>query len=130
MRNAIQKIPPFDKTSVRFGKRRPLDLPVALRTDDSRDGRGIIRNASLSGAFVETSLDLPMCTNLLVTLADRRSTAAPRVLNACVTRVDAYGVGIEWRDMASLDVLEILDRATRATDAGQGISGAPSHNAP
>jgi hypothetical protein len=107
----------WDPTSARFGGRLPFDLPVRLSTDGRALGRGIIRNASLSGALIETALDLPLHTNLVVKLTIPGNGApSPRELAACVVRVDPAGVGIEWRDMASVDVTDLLERA-RGTDA-------------
>jgi hypothetical protein len=100
-------------TGIRFGQRMPLELPVALSADGLKPARGIIRNASISGASIETALELPLHTNLVVTLAIQRpEPAATHALNACVVRLDRSGLCIEWRDMASVDVIDLLQRAT------------------
>lgn len=102
-----------DPTSARFGERIPFELPVRLGVDGRALGRGIIRNASLSGAFIETALELPPHTNLVVTLTiPGKGAAAPRELVACVVRVDPAGIAVEWRDMASVDVTDLLARAS------------------
>jgi len=117
------------QVSVRFGRRVFLDLAVGLSADGQKQARGVIRNVSISGAFVETALDLPLHTNLVVTLAIQTpGPAATHALNACVVRVDPAGFGIEWRDMACVDVIVLLQRATALPDADQGISGTPPHN--
>jgi hypothetical protein len=101
-----------DPTSARFGERIPFELPVRLGTDGRALGRGIVRNASLSGALIETALELPLHTNLVVRMTiPGKGTPAPRELAACVVRVDPSGIGIEWRDMASVDVTDLLERA-------------------
>jgi hypothetical protein len=102
----------LDQSSVRFGQRVALEVPVRLGVD-GRSGRGIIRNASMSGALLETALELPLHTSLLVTLtiSDQGATVE-HALNACVVRVDPAGVGIEWRDMGCTDVVDLLDRAS------------------
>jgi hypothetical protein len=103
----------IESTRIRFGSRVGLNLAVQLSVDATRVGLGTIRNASISGALIETALDLPLHTNLLVTLAiPGEEMPAPRLLAACVVRIDPAGVGIEWRDMAGADVIDLLVRAS------------------
>ena len=102
-----------DPTSARFGERLTFELPVLLGTDGRALGRGIIRNASLSGALIETALDLPLHANLFVRLTiPGKGAPSPRELAACVVRIDPAGLGVEWRDMASVDVTDLLERAS------------------
>jgi len=102
-----------DHASIRFGQRRNLALPVQLGVDGRWVGHGVVRNASVSGALIETALDLPLHTNLVVTLTiPGRDGSATRDLCACVVRVDPAGVGIEWRDMASVDITDLFARAS------------------
>jgi len=108
-----------DPTSVRFGQRLPLEVPVELGIDGRTLEPGIIRNASISGAFIETALDLPLNTNVLVRFSMPDSdTRADHSLSACIVRIDAFGVGIEWRDMASVDITDLLARASKAGTTG------------
>ena len=89
-----------ESTSIRFGSRAPLVLSVRLNADAGVAGPGMI------------ALDLPLHTNLVVTLSlPGEKTPASRSLAACVVRIDPAGVGIEWRDMAGADVLDLLERA-------------------
>jgi hypothetical protein len=90
-----------------------LAVPVRLNIDAGTAGRGTIRNASISGALIETSLELPLHNNLVVELSvpDGKTTAI-HSLGACVVRLDSSGIGIEWRDMAGSDIVELLDRAS------------------
>jgi hypothetical protein len=100
-------------TSARFGERIPFELPVRLGADGRVLGRGIIRNASVSGALIETALELPLHSNLVVTLTiPGKGSPAPRELPACVVRIDPAGIAVEWRDMASVDVTDLLARAS------------------
>jgi hypothetical protein len=90
-----------------------LAVPVRLNTDAGTAGPGTIRNASISGALIETSLELPLHTNLVVELSvPDGETTAIHALGACVVRLDPSGIGIEWRDMAGSDIVELLDRAS------------------
>src|SRR5206468_872700 len=63
----------MDKASKRFGKRTALELPVRLSADGTDKGRGIIRNASISGALIETTVEFPLNTNLSVAFDTRGS---------------------------------------------------------
>jgi hypothetical protein len=66
-------------------------------------------NVSISGAFLETSLQLP--ANADITL-EPVSTAGPALedlkIAARVARVDRHGLGIEWRVMATPETLALL----------------------
>jgi len=102
-----------EATSIRFGARISLAIPVQLSIDAWTVGRGMIRNASISGALIETSLELPLHTNLVVTLMTPSEDApSTHALGACVIRIDPAGVAVEWRDMAGADVVELLERAS------------------
>ena len=110
---------PFDPASFRFGERTILEVPVRLTVDGQSLGGGTIRNASISGALIETALDLPLHTNLVVTLTIPDGHApGVRELTACVVRVDAAGIGIEWRDMGCVDITNLLKRASKHVAAG------------
>ena len=102
----------IDSTSIRFGSRVPLELAVRLNVDARTVGRGTIRNASISGAHIDTALDLPLHTNLVVTLWVSGEEPPLRSLPACVVRKDPDGVGVEWRDIAGADILDLLERAS------------------
>jgi len=103
----------IDSTSIRFGSRVPLKLAVRLDVDARTVGRGTLRNASISGALIETALDLPLHTNLAVTLSiPGEQTPTVRSLAACVVRIDPGGVGVEWRDIGGADVMDLLERAS------------------
>jgi hypothetical protein len=109
MQTLKQNVLPQGSSCIRFGKRTLLTLPVQLTVDGRTLGSGAISNASISGAFIETSVDLPLNTNLLVAVtAPGDGARIVRALNACVVRTDPTGLGVEWRDMASLDVVALL----------------------
>ena len=108
----------LDPASARFGLRVAVEVPVGLAVTGGPSGSGKIRNASISGALIETALDLPLHTNLLVTLTIPDGNArAVRELSACVVRVEVHGVGVEWRDMGSVDITDLLARASRGGQA-------------
>lgn len=91
--------PPFQpqgslRMDHRFGRRYECGTLVRLAANGGIAGQGRMRDVSLSGAFVETALDLPLFAQ--VTLF--RTTPANRVLEmrGSVVRRDAAGYGVEW----------------------------------
>jgi hypothetical protein len=76
----------------RWGTRVALDAPAELKTGDGLSAIGSVRNASLSGAFVETRASMP----LLARVSLRPLSAGSEWLDACVVRVEARGVALEW----------------------------------
>jgi hypothetical protein len=78
----------------RWGTRVPLEARAELWTAEGVSGFGMVRNASLSGAWVETRLKFRPLARVAVQPMDRPG----EWLDACVVRVDADGVGIEWLD--------------------------------
>jgi hypothetical protein len=113
MKSSSKQLPQFDPTSFRFGQRSDLEVPVQLSVAGRALGRGTIRNASVSGALIETALDLPLHTNVVVTLTmPHGNTSTARELTACVVRLDMAGIGVEWRDMGSVDITDLLSRAS------------------
>jgi hypothetical protein len=97
--------------SVRFGQRVPLDVHVKLRAGSRVEAAGVIRNASVSGAFVATALELPLYSELVVTLRLHGEAPATHALAARVVRIDANGFGVEWRDTNGADVVDLLQHA-------------------
>lgn len=107
-----------DPTSVRFGQRIPVEVKVRLSVNGQPMGYGTLRNVSVSGALIETEADVPLCTNLVVTLTMRDgNTPATRDFDAYVVRAEAEGLGVEWRDMASVDITDLLARASNSRAA-------------
>jgi len=92
----------------RWGQRVALGLPVHLAANGD-SGAGKLRDASISGGFIETAVALPLYTNLGVVVLLGTGAAQRAVeLPACVTRVARDGVGVEWRDMACPTLLALL----------------------
>jgi hypothetical protein len=95
----------------RWGTRVDLDVPAELLTADGLSVDAAVKNASLSGAFVETNAKLPPLTRVSVNLP------APmdEWLDACVVRVENKGLALEWLDPGSrlLPTLLSLRRISR-----------------
>jgi hypothetical protein len=103
----------------RWGQRVTLEVPVTLEVAGRTPGRGVLRNASISGAWIETALELPVFSNLVVSLPSHGESAPrPVDLPACVVRRAAAGFAVEWRDMFCPSIVALLERATgRRADA-------------
>jgi hypothetical protein len=77
----------------RWGRRIRCHADVRISAGDLA-GAGRLRDISLSGAFVETSLALPLFAPIAIA-ACRAADTNPE-LWACVVRRDRDGVGVEW----------------------------------
>jgi hypothetical protein len=88
----------------RWGTRVELDVPAELLTPEGLSADAALKNASLSGAFVETSAKLPPLSRVSVNLP------APvnEWLDACVVRVERRGLALEWLDPGSRLVPALL----------------------
>jgi hypothetical protein len=82
---------------------------VRLSSSGAELGMGSIANVSISGAFLETALQLPVNANITL---EPVSTAGASLeglrLVARVARVDRRGLGIEWRTLATPETLAHL----------------------
>ncbi len=68
-----------------------------------------LANVSISGAFLETALQLPVNANITLEPVSTAGVALEGVkIAARVARVDRSGLGIEWRVMATPETLALL----------------------
>lgn len=85
----------------RWGQRIEVDFPVRIEIGRGRSAPGRMRNASISGAMIECSLELPTFTQIRVEiLVDAGGTPEPLLLPARVVRAEHPRLGVEWRDLA------------------------------
>lgn len=105
----------------RWGTRVELDAPAELATAEGVCTDGRVRNASLSGAFVKTSAKVP----LLSRVALRPLVTGASWLDACVVRVEADGLALEWLEPGLHPVSALL--ALRRQD---GPALPPAHRNP
>jgi hypothetical protein len=78
----------------RWGGRVQLDAAAELRTAEGMLTDASVRNASLSGAFVETDARLPLLSRVSV----RSLAKSGEWLDACVVRVEDTGMAVEWME--------------------------------
>ncbi|HKU89456.1 MAG TPA: PilZ domain-containing protein [Steroidobacteraceae bacterium] len=92
----------------RWGQRVTLGLPVHV-TAGHTSAIGVLRDASVSGGFIESVLDPAIFTNLgVIVLVGHGETRRAVELPCNVTRRDPDGFGVEWRDMACAPLLALL----------------------
>jgi len=79
-------------------------------------GGAIVRNVSLSGAYIETSAELPLLSCVSVRLFPRDTW-----LEACVVRRDSAGAGLEWTEPGA-GAIEMLAAAQIRTSEDDAVS--------
>lgn len=93
----------------RWGERVALDCPARLWLSDGTHLEVRLRNASISGAFIDTETRVPVYTPLSVVLSAGTSPRFRAIeLPACVVRNTRAGLAVEWRDMAEPTLVELL----------------------
>jgi hypothetical protein len=86
----------------RWGRRTSLWTPVELRSDTG-PARGRVRDASASGAFIETELRVEVGGRVEIEFRGAW-------LAASVVRTDVEGFALEWYEFAPPAIVETLDR--------------------
>jgi hypothetical protein len=99
----------------RLGKRTSLNMPVMLNAGLGAFARGRIVNVSLSGALVRTELQLPLLVRITLELKHGATTDASRLVQGCVVRHSAGGLGLEWTEFSPPAVADLLRRIATAT---------------
>lgn len=85
----------------RWGPRIEVDFPVRLELARGRSAPARMRNASISGALIECSVELPAFSQVRVEiLVEAAGLAGPIQLPARVVRAEHPRFGVEWRDLA------------------------------
>lgn len=107
----------------RWGTRQPLDVGIKLYVGSKPAKTGRLLNASSSGAYVATSIPLPIMTPIQLALGwDGFQHADRHRIAAYVVRSDARGVGIEWQDFAPLPVPAMID-APKTSPSQDSLNG-------
>ena len=96
----------------RWGTRVEMFTPANVTTAAGRSYKAVVRNASLSGAFLATLAHLPVLSRFvlkpLVPDADW--------IDACVVRTNVRGVGVEWMDPPLRPVSTLLAMRSEGLD--------------
>ena len=94
----------------RWGQRVAANIPVVLTRGGTLLGSAHIASVSLSGAMLTTSLDLPLYANL--TVLPNGGDPFQECIPASVIRKEPGSIAIEWRDMASPQVVALIRSLT------------------
>lgn len=85
----------------RWGRRVPVQLNVGLRIEPLAATSAVMRDISVSGAFIATPLPPPVFSQVHVELMLTYENRQERYeLPAYVVRHTADGIGIEWAELA------------------------------
>jgi hypothetical protein len=80
----------------RWGQRLSCQARVRLSAGGGISGAGRVRDASSSGAFIESTLVLPMHTRVALLVMGNESSTRVVEIAATVVRVARDGIGVEW----------------------------------
>lgn len=113
----------------RWGRRKVTDAQVRFMALPGMLGVGRITNVSVTGAFMETDVALPLATVVHLESIEPVGNGSRKRLAANVVRCTTHGVGLEWCECASNSVLyaqfgsAYLDRTefVRPAPADSGI---------
>jgi hypothetical protein len=96
----------------RWGCRVPCSLCVRLSAGAKVSGAGRLRDVSMSGAFIETALDLPQFAQVELAVV-RDDPPREITMMASVVRVERDGIAVEWCEMSAGPICALLGCATR-----------------
>jgi hypothetical protein len=100
----------------RWGQRAPCGSRVRLPTGAGICGAGRLRDVSMSGAFLETALELPLFGR--VTVAVVRGDPGHEIeAIGSVVRKEPGGVGIEWCETLPGSICALLGCTPRCAAA-------------
>jgi hypothetical protein len=97
----------------RWGQRMPCRARVQISGGTGLRGAGRVRDISLSGAFIETALSLPLYVRVELIVQGNESATHAKKMTASVSRVARDGVGIEWCESLAVSVCDAVGCATR-----------------
>lgn len=101
----------------RWGTRVDLDAPAEISTPAGFAASGYVRNASVSGAFVETRMRFPLLSRISVHPLARDG----EWLDAWVVRVESKGIAVEWLDPGLRKVSGLLSLRPGAASLQGGL---------
>jgi hypothetical protein len=93
----------------RWGQRATVDIPVRLSVLLYAIRAGRILNLSVSGAWLRSDFELPVCAQLDVAFGSTQASEQWSVpIPAYVVRTFRTDIGIEWCDFSPAQVRELL----------------------
>lgn len=97
----------------RWGERFSCRLNIWIDAGAGPGGTGRLRNVSLSGAFLETALDLSLLAQINVGVVREGAGDRELAIPASVVRRDRDGVGVEWCETPKGSICKFLGCTTR-----------------
>lgn len=94
----------------RWGARVPMHETAVLRIVQGQESPALLRDASLSGAFVETEHRPARFSRVAI----RPLEGSSEWIGAWVVRTDERGIGLEWIEPASREVVALLSSVRSA----------------
>ncbi len=102
----------------RWGTRVSVDLAVRLDVGADRLAPGLIREVSLSGAYLETRAGIAPYTPVLIELPrGLHGSSEPHRISALVIRADGRGLALEWSEFAPGAVRTLIAAANWASSS-------------
>jgi hypothetical protein len=92
----------------RWGARTQLEVPVRVDCGSGLLVLGLIRDASVSGAFLATAARLPLLSCVEVQLVGTQGILEDSAVSAYVVRRAVDGYGLEWSELAPAAILAQL----------------------
>jgi len=110
---------PAHELEHRWGERFAANLHILITTDVISSAAATLRNVSLSGALIQTGVDLRLRSLVSIRfelpIESRRST----LIQAHVVRKGRDGVGVEFCDFAPRAVKDLLRSLSALVDRGR-----------
>jgi len=91
----------------RWGQRKRCQARARL-SGAGMSGTGRVRDVSTSGAFIETTMHLPIHARVLLMVRGNESAIREVEIAASVARVSRGGIGIEWCDTPLGSICAVL----------------------
>jgi hypothetical protein len=92
----------------RWGHRRPCRARVCISAGTGVAGTARVRDVSVSGAFLETALPLPLFAQIAVAVLQDDGAQHRLEFTAAVVRTAPDGVGIEWCEPVTGSICRLL----------------------
>jgi hypothetical protein len=104
----------------RWGQRVVLDQPVRLEARPGWTALGVLREASLSGGYVKTTVQLSTGARLHLELDWIYWSRAERCrIPAYVVRMDEHGIAVEWCDFAPASIELLISSHAGTSEAAR-----------
>lgn len=106
----------------RWGGRIACHAHVQLSAENDLSGDGRMQDVSMSGAFIETKLPLPLYSQAEIRIVNEDGSLREPTIRVTVVRTESNGVGVEWRETVEGPVCPALG-CTHLCAAAEKILG-------